>query len=276
MAKILITGGTGLIGNALCKKLLENGHDVSVLTRTLIKSSTIKYFLWDVNKSIIDEKAFDGIEHIVHLAGCGIADKKWTPERMKEILDSRVNASELILSVLKKRNIKLKSFVGASAVGIYSARTSQRIYTENDLGLDDFLSDTCIAWENSYYDLEDFSERYAIARISVVLAKEGGALKKLLPIFKKRFKVINLNKIRTSAKYKIGNWYMNKKQAARNLSTASIVNTKKVRFCSNVAILTNFITYIILSNIILMPTKIERFLIRTLSYNAKLNKMFKM
>jgi uncharacterized protein (TIGR01777 family) len=184
MAKILITGGTGLIGNALCKKLLENGHEVSVLTRTLIKSSTIKYFLWNVNKSIIDEKAFDGIEHIVHLAGCGIADKKWTPERMKEILDSRVNASELILSVLKKRNIKLKSFVGASAVGIYSARTSQRIYTENDLGLDDFLSDTCIAWENSYYDLEDFSERYAIARISVVLAKEGGALKKLLPIFK--------------------------------------------------------------------------------------------
>ena len=68
---------------------------------------------------------------------------------------------------------------------------------------------------------------------------------KLLPIFKKRFKVINLNKIRTSAKYKIGNWYKNKKQAVRNLSTASIVNTKKVRFCSNVAILTNFITYII-------------------------------
>jgi uncharacterized protein (TIGR01777 family) len=184
MAKILLTGGTGLIGTILCKKLMEDGHQVSVLSRTIIKSDSINYFLWDVEKSTIDEKAFDGVEHIIHLAGCGIADKKWTRERRKEILDTRVKSAELVLSVLQKRNIRLKSFVGASAVGIYSARTSSRIYTENDLGLDDFISDTCIEWENAYDDFEGFSDRQTIARISVVLAKDGGALKKLLPIFK--------------------------------------------------------------------------------------------
>ena len=184
MAKILITGGTGLIGNALCKKLLENGHQVSVLTRTLVKSNSINYFLWDVDKSTIDEKAFDGVEHIIHLAGCGIAEKKWTAERKKEIIDSRVNSSKLILAVLQKLNIKLKSFVGASAIGIYGMETSEKIYSENDLGPSDFLSETCIAWENSYDDFDTVSERQSIARISVVISKDGGALKKLLPIFK--------------------------------------------------------------------------------------------
>lgn len=184
MAKILITGGTGLIGNALCKKLIENGHEVSILTRNLIKSNTIKYFLWDVNKSTIDEKAFDGVEHIIHLAGSGIAEKKWTDERKKDIINSRVNSSKLILSVLQKRNIQLKSFVGASAIGIYGMTTSEKIFTENDLGPSDFLSETCMSWENSYSDFDTVSERQCIVRISVVIAKEGGALKKLLPIFK--------------------------------------------------------------------------------------------
>ena len=184
MAKILITGGTGLIGNALCKKLIENGHEVSILTRTLIKSNTIKYFLWDVDKFIIDEKAFEGVEHIIHLAGSGIAEKKWTDERKKDIINSRVNSSKLILSVLQKRNIQLKSFVGASAIGIYGMTTSEKIFTENDLGPSDFLSETCMSWENSYSDFDTVSERQCIVRISVVIAKEGGALKKLLPIFK--------------------------------------------------------------------------------------------
>ena len=118
MAVILISGGTGLVGKALTKRLIIEGHDIRILSRNPQSSSQLKSFYWNVEKNEIDEKAFEGVEHIVHLAGSGIADKRWTNARKQDIIDSRVNSMKLITNVVKKKNIKLKSFVGASAIGI--------------------------------------------------------------------------------------------------------------------------------------------------------------
>lgn len=184
MATILITGGTGLVGKAIRKRLMAEGHEVRILSRNSGPGSATGSFSWNVDKQQIDESAFEGVEHIVHLAGAGVAEKRWTKTRKKEIIDSRVESMRLINAVLKKNNIRLKSFVGASAIGIYGMNTSEKIYTEEDRPGQDFLSEVCVLWENSYNDMEACSERSCILRIGVVLSEQGGALKRLLPLFK--------------------------------------------------------------------------------------------
>lgn len=183
MAIILISGGTGLVGKALTKRLMTEGHEVRILSRNAQSSSQLKSFYWNVEKNEINEKAFEGVEHIVHLAGSGIADKRWTDTRKQDIIDSRVNSMKLITDVVKKKNIQLKSFVGASAIGIYGMTTSEKIYTETDTGKDDFLTQSCSQWENSYQQIQTLSAKNCIIRIGVVLSKDGGALKRLLPLF---------------------------------------------------------------------------------------------
>lgn len=183
MAIILISGGTGLVGKALTNRLITEGHEVRILSRSPKSNKEIKSFYWNVEKNEIDEKAFDGVEHIVHLAGSGIADKRWTEVRKQDIIDSRVNSMKLITDVVKKKNIQLKSFVGASAIGIYGMTTSSRIFSESDKGGDDFLTQSCTQWENSYQQIQTLSTKNCIIRIGVVLSKNGGALKRLLPLF---------------------------------------------------------------------------------------------
>lgn len=183
MAIILISGGTGLVGKALTNRLITEGHEVRILSRSPKSNKEIKSFYWNVEKNEIDEKAFDGVEHIIHLAGSGIADKRWTDHRKQDIIDSRVNSMKLITDVVKKQNIQLKSFVGASAIGIYGMTTSSKIFSESDKGGDDFLTQSCAQWENSYQEIQSLSNKTCIIRIGVVLSKDGGALKRLLPLF---------------------------------------------------------------------------------------------
>lgn len=183
MAIILISGGTGLVGKALTNRLITEGHEVRILSRNPQSSSQLKSFYWNVEKNEIDEKAFNGVEHIVHLAGSGIADKRWTNARKQDIIDSRVNSMKLITDVIKKKNIQLKSFVGASAIGIYGMTTFSKIFSESDKGTDDFLTQSCTQWENSYQEIQSLSNKFCVIRIGVVLSKDGGALKRLLPLF---------------------------------------------------------------------------------------------
>ncbi len=184
MAIILISGGTGLVGKELTKRLILAGHTVRILSRYPKQEGVVKSFYWNVEKNEIDETAFDNVEHIVHLAGSGIADKRWTEARKKDIIDSRVNSMNLIASIIKKKNITLASFVGASAIGIYGMVTSSKIFTETDKGNDDFLAYSCELWEKSYNEISTLSNKTSIMRIGVVLSKQGGALKRLLPLFK--------------------------------------------------------------------------------------------
>lgn len=184
MAIILITGGTGLVGKALTNRLVAEGHEVRILSRNPKSTADVRSFFWDVETQQIDEAAFEGIEHVVHLAGAGVADSRWTTSRKQEIIDSRVDSMKLITAVVKRKSIRLKSFVGASAIGIYGMTTSEKIYTEKDEPGQDFLAEVCLLWENSYKEITALSQRASILRIGVVLSEKGGALTRLLPLFK--------------------------------------------------------------------------------------------
>src|SRR4051812_43286202 len=102
MAKILITGGSGLVGRAISELLLNKHHQPVWLGREEGTVNGIKKFRWDVSKRYIDEKAFEGVDAVIHLAGAGIMDKRWTEAYKKEVIDSRVKTSELLFSFITK------------------------------------------------------------------------------------------------------------------------------------------------------------------------------
>ncbi len=184
MTKVLITGGSGLLGRAISDILLKNNDEVVWLSREEGQYNSIKKYKWDVNAEFIDERAFENVEHIIHLAGAGIADKKWTNAYKKEIINSRIKSSELILNYIKKLNLPIKTLVGASAVGFYGARRSEQLINETEKPYSDFLAQTCVAWEDSYKPFKELGIRTPIIRIGVILSKHGGAYKKMLPPFK--------------------------------------------------------------------------------------------
>ena len=189
MTKVLITGGSGLLGNAISNILLKNNYEVVWLsreagTKTMPNAQIIKKYKWDVEKQFIDEAAFENVEQIIHLAGAGIADKKWTDAYKNEIINSRIKSSELLFNYITKLNAPIKTFVGASAVGYYGAIQSEKLITEEERPYTDFLAQACIAWENSYKPIIDKGIRTPIIRIGVILSTHGGAYKKMIPPFK--------------------------------------------------------------------------------------------
>lgn len=188
MAKILITGGTGLIGRHLSRHLLEMGHEVVLLSRNAKKGiSNMKTFEWNIDKGYIDEAAFNGVEHIVHLAGEGIADSRWSSKRVLELKESRIKTSALLTTYISKYKSSIKSFVGASAIGYYGAVTTDKIFTEQDIPATDTLGIICKEWELSYDPIKNLGIHTSIIRIGLVLAKDGGMYKKLRPLFNSGF-----------------------------------------------------------------------------------------
>ncbi len=181
MSKILITGGTGLVGKQLQKKLEEKNHSVVILTR----SPNLKNeFKWDIAKEYIDDNAFKDVTHIIHLAGAGIADKKWTTKRKKELIDSRVASANLLFKKIKELKIDLKGFISASGIGYYGAVTSNKIFSENDAPENDFISKVCVEWENAAHQFKKLNTSVTILRTGIVLTKLGGALPKInTPLF---------------------------------------------------------------------------------------------
>ncbi len=187
MAKILITGGSGLLGKTISEILLKAGHQVAWLSRESGNYKGIQKYKWDLSKNYIDEKAFEGVESIIHLAGAPIADKRWTDAYKKDIIDSRVKSSELIFSYISKNNYPIKTFIGGSAMGYYGSFISEKIFTEEDEPGNDFLAETCMRWEKSYAPIIEKGIRTAIIRIGVVLSKYEGAYAKMAPPFKLGF-----------------------------------------------------------------------------------------
>lgn len=174
---VLITGAGGSVAKVLANKL-ENEYTVRFLTRTKKKEND---FEWNIKNGTIDEKAFENISHIIHLAGANISEKRWTDERKKEIISSRVDSAQLILKTLQQKNIQLKSFISASAVGIYGAITSDKIFKEEDEKGNDFLSEVVILWEKTADEFLErgVAERVVKVRIAIVLSESEGALKKM-------------------------------------------------------------------------------------------------
>lgn len=183
MKTILITGGTGLIGKALQEKLASKGYSVTILTRKKLENSST--FYWNIDKGIIEKEALQTADFIIHLAGAGIADKRWTKKRKKILINSRIDSTKLLYKKVKKLNPNLKGFIATSGVGYYGATTSEKIYAENDISGNDFLATICKLWEKESLKFQDKNIRTVIFRTGVVFSNKGGALKKITtPIIK--------------------------------------------------------------------------------------------
>jgi uncharacterized protein len=181
---ILITGGSGLVGMRLSELLAAKGYQVAHVTRS-VKSSFTKYrqFAWDLNKGYLEPEALHFADSIIHLAGAGVADSRWTDSRKKEILDSRVQSTQLLYNSIANAAKKPDAFISASAVGYYGFTNSNDLFKETDKPGDDFLAKVTKAWEKEIFALNNLNVRTVALRIGVVLSQHGGALPQMaLPI----------------------------------------------------------------------------------------------
>jgi len=182
MDTILITGGTGMIGRALAKVLIEKNYRVIILTRDPSSHEAIaglSYAAWDIGAQTIDKDAIATADHIIHLAGAGVADKRWSKKRKKEIVDSRLKSGELLVKALKEYPNKVRTVVSASAIGWYGPDPiipNPRPFSEEDPASDDFLGSACKTWEDSLAPTEKMGKRLVRLRTGIVLSREGGAL----------------------------------------------------------------------------------------------------
>lgn len=176
MKNILITGGTGLVGSHLIPLLKKQNFEVAILTRNPNKVSSTKAFEWDVKNEKIDAKAIEWADGIIHLAGAGVADKRWTEQRKKEILESRTQSTRLLKKAIKESNPSLQAFVSASAIGYYGFTTTDKFFEEDDAAGTDFLAHVVVEWEKEVKKIAEFNLRTVLIRVGIVLANEGGAL----------------------------------------------------------------------------------------------------
>ncbi|GAA3988032.1 TIGR01777 family oxidoreductase [Mucilaginibacter dorajii] len=172
---ILITGGSGGLGGHLSRLLLAKGYTISFLSRKPGKNKDVKTYLWDVAKGTIDEHCIDGVDTIIHLAGAGIADKRWTDERKKLITESRTKSIGLIYDLIRNRANKVTSVISASGIGYYSDRGDD-LMTEDSPPAGDFLGQCCVEWEAAVDEGEKLGLRILKFRTGVVLDKDAGAL----------------------------------------------------------------------------------------------------
>ncbi|MFM7645891.1 MAG: TIGR01777 family oxidoreductase [Sphingomonadales bacterium] len=182
---VLISGGTGMIGSALVPVLLQKGYQLILLTRRRIATDmpyaahpNVHYAYWDPATFEIDSDVVTKADHVVHLAGANVAEKRWTTERKNEINNSRVQSGRLLVDAIKKSIHQPLSFVSASAIGWYGPDTKEGSvpFTENDPADSSFLGDTCRAWEDSTAALVPMNIRRVVLRIGIVLSRKGGAL----------------------------------------------------------------------------------------------------
>ncbi|WP_316804732.1 TIGR01777 family oxidoreductase [Pedobacter nototheniae] len=180
--KILITGATGLVGTALKKHLLSLDYTVNTLSRRK-ENNDPNVFLWDVYKQEIDPTCIAGVDAVVHLAGEAVADQKWTDERKKQIIDSRVKSTELLFKTIRANpDHQIKSFISASAVGYYGD-CGDEILTEDSPNGYGFLAECCKLWEDAVDEGKRLSLRIVKLRTGIVITKAGGALPQLdLPV----------------------------------------------------------------------------------------------
>lgn len=175
---VLITGGNGLVGSHLTRILLAEGHAVRHLSRQPRPGSPVPVFKWSVADGYLDPGALEGVDHVVHLSGANIASRRWTPDRMRELYSSRVDAAELLLREAKRYGLRPRTFISAGGINYYGTATSDHIFTEDDPPANDTLGNLCQAWERSAFAWAPHA-RVAVLRMPMVLARGAGALPKM-------------------------------------------------------------------------------------------------
>ncbi|MCB0196292.1 MAG: TIGR01777 family oxidoreductase [Anaerolineae bacterium] len=185
--RVLITGGTGLIGRRLIAQLLQDGHDVSILSRKSLKpawmSSQVTFLQWDGKTAKGWGNHLEAVDAVVNLAGAGIADARWTDERKQLIVDSRIEPGQAIVEAFATTENKPQVLIQASAIGYYGP-DEEKTFTETDGPGDDFMADVCVQWEAVTQPVEAMGVRRVIIRTGVVFDPKGGALPKLSMPFK--------------------------------------------------------------------------------------------
>ena len=181
MDTVLITGGTGLVGTAITEKLLERGYKVIILSRQFRQSpnSRLQYAVWDIDKGTLDEVAIREADVVIHLAGAGVADRRWTKKRKQQIRDSRVRSGELLMRKLKEIPNHIRVVISASAIGWYGPDPSvpnSSPFTEDAPAYHDFLGTTCADWELAVSAVPQMGKRLVILRTGIVFSDKGGAL----------------------------------------------------------------------------------------------------
>jgi uncharacterized protein (TIGR01777 family) len=181
---VVISGASGLIGSALASSLERDGHRVRRLVRRPVPMPDTSLDIeWDPAAGKLDASRLEGADAIVHLAGAGIGDKRWTAERKRMILESRTNGTRLLAEAAASLDAKPSAFVSGSAMGIYGDGGDE-VLTEASPPGDIFLSEVCVAWEAAAQPAVDAGIRVPFLRSGIVLSRDGGALPKLLTLFK--------------------------------------------------------------------------------------------
>ena len=178
--KVLITGGSGMIGRRLTTLLLAKGYDVAHLGRSK-RNSSVPSFLWDPAAQLIDTGALRDVDVIIHLAGASVADKRWNARRKQEILLSRTQSAELLAKTLKETDHEVRTFISSSGISYYGLDNPRvKAFVETDPPANDFMAGVTVAWEREVQQIADPAIRKVMIRTGVVLGREGGALKKLV------------------------------------------------------------------------------------------------
>lgn len=182
--RILITGGTGLIGRVLAARLATDGHEPIVLSRDPAKASAdlppgVRAEAWDGKSGAGWSELIDAETAIVHLAGAGVADSRWTAARKREIRDSRIVSGDAVVAAIRAARTPPRVLLQASAVGYYGPRGAEAIDESEPPG-STFLAKVCVEWEESTREVEALGVRRALLRTGLVLTPEGGALGKML------------------------------------------------------------------------------------------------
>lgn len=185
---IVIAGGTGFIGRALCTALSQESHRVTILTRNSGSAerrlgNNLLSVEWTGRNTGPWEQALEGADAVINLAGAPIADARWTPARKQLLIDSRVHTTRIIVEAMSRRSAKPRVLISASGIGYYGA--------SNDRGLDEgtargqgFLADLCLEWEAEALRAAEFGTRVVLLRTGMVLEQDGGALPKMLLPFR--------------------------------------------------------------------------------------------
>lgn len=188
MKKIVITGATGLIGKKLASALIQRGDEIIIFSRNTEKAKSIipnakKFVKWDYKKPDVWQNKLEDSDAVIHLAGINLFAKRWDDKFKKEIVESRQVSTKNLVTAIKSCNKKPEVFISASGVGYYGDSDDSLLNENSDAG-NDFLSEVCKVWEDESKQVESVGVRSVQVRTGLVLSKDDGALKQMLPPFK--------------------------------------------------------------------------------------------